>query len=193
MKENLTILNASVYPSKMLTVAAIGDEHEKEIGYSEPCHKYEIQNCKGFNNGETEYDDSKQQIQFVEKYGTTAPFEGEIGKIADVRYIVSTIFQPWTGVDLCGATGGTNVIQNASNQAHVYPILYIARDAYALVALKGKDAITPMVVNPTPSDSDPMAQRGHVSWKAMSTTKILNDAFLYRVEVACTNDSSLAD
>lgn len=129
----------------------------------------------------------------IEKYGATSPFPGEIGKISDVRYICSTIFEPWTAVGACGATGGTTVIENASSQAHVYPILYLARDAFGIVALKGQNSLTPMVVNPKPSDSDPMAQRGHVAWKTMTTTIILNDSWMVRAEVACTADASLAD
>ena len=146
------------------------------------CHpdlQYDIEQCANFVP--------------VEKYGQTKPFEMEIGKISDVRYIVSTIMEPWTAVGACGATGGTNVLENGSSQAHVYPILFLARDAYGLVPLKGKASITPMVVNPKPSDSDPMAQRGHVSWKSMTTTIILNDHWMVRGEVAVTDDDHLSD
>jgi len=148
----------------------------------------------GLCHPDLEYD-IRRAVGFVpsEKYGTVKPMEGEIGKIGDVRYIVSTIFEPWTAVGLCGATGGTNVQQNASSQAHVYPILYLARDAYGLVPLKGKNSIVPMVVNPKPSDSDPLAQRGHVAWKTMQTTIILNDSWMVRAEVACTADAYLVD
>ena len=125
----------------------------------------------------------------TEKYGQTTPFENEIGKIGDVRYIVSTIFEPWDGG---GASGGTNVI-NTSSDADVYPILFLARDAFGLVPLKGKASIVPMVVNPKPSDSDPMAQRGHVAWKSMTTTIILNDSWMVRGECACTADGYLVD
>lgn len=125
----------------------------------------------------------------AEKYGSGSSFEGEIGKIGDVRYICTTICEPWAGG---GAASGTHVIETSS-VADVYPIIYLARDAYGLVPLKGKDSITPMVVNPTPSDSDPLAQRGHVSWKAMTTTIILNDAWMVRGEVACTADGYLTD
>ena len=149
------------------------------IGLCHPDLQYDIEKCANFVP--------------VEKYGQTKPFENEIGKISDVRYIVSTIFEPWTAVGACGATGGTNVIENSSSQAHVYPILYIARDAYGLVPLKGKNSIVPMVVNPKPSDSDPLAQRGHVSWKSMQTTIILNDFWMVRGEVACTDDDHLSD
>ena len=124
----------------------------------------------------------------AEKYGTMTPWEGEIGKVADVRYILSTIISPWAGA---GTTGGTNVIETSS-VADVYPMLYFARDAFGMVAFKGKDAIVPMVVNPKPSDSDPLAQRGHVSWKALTATIILNDAWMVRAEVACTDDDALS-
>lgn len=125
----------------------------------------------------------------AEKYGTMSPFEGEIGKVEDVRYLMSTIIQPWLSA---GATGGSDVLEggvagNGSGQADVYPMLFLARDAYGIVAFKGPNALTPMVVNPTPSDSDPLAQRGHVGWKAYSATIILNDFWMARAEVACSD------
>jgi len=119
----------------------------------------------------------------AEKYGSMTPWEGEIGKIEDCRYIFSTIIESFAGG---GATGGSSVIETGSI-ADVYPILYFARDAFGIVAFKGKNSLTPMVVNPTPSDSDPLAQRGHVSWKAYSATIILNDFWMARLEVACTD------
>ena len=70
--------------------------------------------------------------------------------------------------------------------ADVYPILYLARDAYGIVPLKGKDSITPMVVNPKPAPGDPLAQRGTVGWKAWQSAVILQDAFMVRAEVAAT-------
>lgn len=136
--------------------------------------------------------DIRKAVGFVpaEKYGNMPAWEGEIGKISDVRYILSTIISPWASG---GASGGTNVIQTNGSNADVYPILYFARDAYALVPFKGKNAVTPTVVNATPSDSDPLAQRAHVGWKCYSTAIILNDAWMCRAEVACTADGYLTD
>lgn len=116
----------------------------------------------------------------AEKYGSMTPWEGELGKCEDVRYISSTIFEPFA--DAGGAKG--TMLSTTGTSADVYPILYLARDAYGIIALKGAFALTPMVVNPKPSDSDPLAQRGHVSWKAYQTAVVLNDAFMVRVEVA---------
>lgn len=118
----------------------------------------------------------------AEKYGTITPWENELGKVEDVRYVSSTIFEPF--IDAGGAKG--LMLSSSGANADVYPILYLGADAYGIVALKGAFAITPMVVNPTPSDSDPLAQRGSVGWKTLQTAVILNDSWLLRAEVAAT-------
>ena len=118
----------------------------------------------------------------AEKYGSITPWENELGKCEDVRYVSSTIFEPWA--DAGGAKG--TMLSTTGTSADVYPVLFVARDAYAIIALKGMFALTPMVVNPKPSDSDPLAQRGHVAWKAYQPCTILNDAWLVRAEVAAT-------
>lgn len=116
------------------------------------------------------------------QYGTTTPYENEVGAVERVRYLTSTIFAPWADAGgakgLMRSTGGTN--------ADVYPILFIARDAFGIVPLKGKDSLTPMVVNPKPSAGDPLGQRGTVGWKAWQAAVILQDAYLVRAEVAAT-------
>lgn len=118
-----------------------------------------------------------------EKYGTISPWENELGKVEEVRYLSSTIFEAF--LDAGGAAGGT-FLSNAGTNCDIYPVLYIARDAYGIVPLKGQASITPMVVNPKPSDSDPLAQRGHCGWKSMQTAIILQDLWMARLEVACS-------
>ena len=123
----------------------------------------------------------------VEKYGSMSPWENEIGKIEDVRYISSTIIEPFASA---GAISGTAVLETNGTNADVYPMIFLARDAYGIVAFKGQNAMTPMVVNPTPTDSDPLAQRGHVGWKGYSATIILNDFWMARVETAVSDLSA---
>lgn len=123
----------------------------------------------------------------AEKYGSMTPFENELGKVEDVRYITTTIFEPWEDEGGTYDGGSINAISTGGDNADVYPILFLARDAYGLVPLKGKSSITPMVVNPKPSDSDPLAQRAHVSWKTYQGTVILNEQFMVRAEVAATD------
>jgi N4-gp56 family major capsid protein len=123
-------------------------------------------------------------FQPAEKY--TGAWENEIGKVEDVRFVESTIFEPFADGGGAKAGSGTTMLSTTGTSADVYPVLVVGKDAYGIVALKGAYAITPMVVNAKPSDSDPMAQRSHVAWKTMQTAVILNDAWMLRVEVAAT-------
>jgi N4-gp56 family major capsid protein len=118
----------------------------------------------------------------TKQYGTVTPWENEIGSVETVRYLQSTIFAPFP--DAGGVAGVMRSTTGAN--ADVYPILYLGRDAFGIVPLKGKDSLVPMVVNPKPAPGDPLAQRGTVGWKAMTTAVILNDAWMARLEVACT-------
>lgn len=118
----------------------------------------------------------------AENYGSMTPWENELGKCEEVRFVESTIFEPFADA---GAAKGAMLSTTGVN-ADVYPIILVGKDAYGIIALKGAYAITPMVVNAKPSDSDPMAQRSHVSWKTMQTAVILNDAWMLRIEVAAT-------
>lgn len=138
------------------------------IGLIHPDVETDVRNLAGFTP--------------AEKYGSITPFENELGKVEDVRYLTSTIFEPWLNA---GGAAGT-MLTSAGVSADVYPVLYLSANAYGIVALKGMFAVTPMVVNPKPSDSDPLAQRGHVSWKALQACVILNDAWMVRGEVAAT-------
>ncbi len=119
----------------------------------------------------------------VADYGPhTTPFEGEIGSVEQVRYLCSTVIAPW--VDTGGTAVTNNLIYTTANTAcDVYPILYFARDAFGIVPLKGKSAMTPMVVNPKPAPGDPLAQRGTVGWKLYTSTVILQEAWMARLEV----------
>jgi N4-gp56 family major capsid protein len=117
----------------------------------------------------------------VERYSGITPYPSEIGKVGNVRYIGSQVLVPWEG-----AGAANTAVENDGSNVNVYPILYFARDAYGIVSIKGKSGLKPIVVNPKPSDSDPLAQRGYVGWKAYHTAVILNDAWMYRAEVACT-------
>lgn len=138
------------------------------IGLVHPDLETDIRNMTGF-------------VQ-TKQYGTVTPWENEIGSVESVRYLQSTIFAPFP--DAGGAKGAMRSTTGTS--ADVYPILYLGRDAFGIVPLKGKDSLTPMVVNPKPAPGDPLAQRGTVGWKAMTACVILNDCWMARLEVAAT-------
>lgn len=143
------------------------------VGICHPDCEADIRNMVGF----------KDAID----YGTTTPWENEIGACENVRYMFTTMMPVYK--DAGGAAtnaAGQKMISTTGTKADVYPILFIAKDAYGLVPLKGMDALTPMVQNPTPTPSDPLAQRAYVAWKTMQTCVILNQAWMVRAEVAAT-------
>lgn len=121
----------------------------------------------------------------VEDYGNYGVvYEGEVGKVDNVRYVLSTVITPWA--DGGGAKG--TMISTTGTNADVYPVIYLARDAFGVIPFKGSSAVTPMVLNPgVPRGGDPLAQRGSVGWKASHAAVILNDAWMCRLEIAVTN------
>lgn len=122
----------------------------------------------------------------TKQYGTTTPWESEIGAVEQVRYLTSTVFAPFPDAGGAYAGSGTAMRSTTGVNADVYPVLFLGRDAFGIVPLKGKDSLVPMVVNPKPAPGDPLAQRGTVGWKAMTTAVILNDAWMARLEVSAT-------
>lgn len=178
-----TALNGQNARKITSVVASNADFNTKsvEAAYMAVCHsdlESDIRNMSGFVP--------------VASYGPhTTPFEGEIGSVEQVRYLTSTIMAPWT--DAGGAVGswsgpsGSSGRSKSSTDLDVYPVLYFGRDAYGIVPLKGKSAMTPMVVNPKPAAGDPLAQRGTVGWKLYTTQIILQDLWMARLEVGCTD------
>lgn len=123
----------------------------------------------------------------VKQYGSnTAPMEGEIGSVEDTRYIRSTVFTQFEDAGAAYNGSGTDMMSTTGTNADVYPVLFLARDAYGIVPLRGKDSVELLVSQPRPTNVDPLAQRGTVGWKVWNATVILQDAFLIRAEVAAT-------
>lgn len=128
----------------------------------------------------------------VKQYGSNVEaMEGEIGSVEDVRYIRSTVFEGWAdagdAADPDATPGsGDEVLSTTGTNADVYPILYLARDAYGIVPLRGKESVEVMVVQPKATNVDPLGQRGTIGWKCWNATVILQDAFMVRAEVAAT-------
>jgi N4-gp56 family major capsid protein len=118
----------------------------------------------------------------VQNYGTWKPIsDSEIGSFENIRFIQSTLYSPFLngGGALGAMLGGT--------AADVYPSIVVGKEAYATVNLAGTgNGLTPIVVNPKPSDSDVLGQRGHVAFKMYSVAAILNDAWMVRMEHAVT-------
>lgn len=111
--------------------------------------------------------------------------EMELGKVENVRYVLSPVLEPFRGAG--AAVGSTGMLDTGGN-VDVYPILFMARHAVGVVPLKGQGSMSPSVINPDQRDkSDPLGQRGLVGWKMYFAALILNEAWINRAEVGATD------
>ncbi len=126
-----------------------------------------------------------------EKYSdSTKCMAGEIGKLENIRIILTNLFSPWEEAGVSGSTFLTGGV-SGTGAADVYPIIVVARDAYGIVPLQGHNAVKPSVMNPgTVSKSDPLGQTGFVSWKTYQASVILNQSWIARLECAATANPS---
>ena len=127
----------------------------------------------------------------VEQYGSSMKaMQYELGKIENFRILTSQFFNPWLNAG-ANVTNADKVLTNGETgtstaaAADVYPILCLARDAYAITPLAGKHAVHISVFNPTPTKEDPQGQRGALAWKVWDAICILNEAWMARIECAC--------
>jgi N4-gp56 family major capsid protein len=118
--------------------------------------------------------------------GQTKLFPGEYGAVDDVRYCRSVLFTPHLGAT--GVYGGASTtMRNTGGYADVYPVIFLSKDAYGIVPLKGANAMSLIAHNPGSSGTaDPLNQRGTLGWKAAQTSLILNELWIYRLMVAAT-------
>lgn len=108
----------------------------------------------------------------------------EFGTVEDVRFITSPELTQFADA---GAAHGGVVLSTTGTSADVYPIVIVGQEAFGLVPLKGAGAIVPTVINPDTKDkSDPLGQRGYVGWKTWFQATILNQTWIYRVEVGAS-------
>lgn len=106
--------------------------------------------------------------------------EFECGMVEEVRFIQSADLEPWT--DAGGLKG--SMVSTSGTNADVYPIMLFGQNAWATVALRGKDAIEPSVISAHTKDkSDPLGQKGFVGWKFWWAGLILNQTWMTRIEV----------
>ncbi len=135
--------------------------------------------------------DLRQDIQAlpgfvsVENYSSQGDaIEGEIGGVEGVRFITTTQAVPFK--DAGDTNGVANCVSTSGTNADVYPVLIFAEDAIGCATLGGMDSLRSKVVMPKPGPGDPLGQRGTVAWDTFYSCIILQDLWMYRLEVACT-------
>ena len=101
-------------------------------------------------------------------------YEGEIGRIAGVRFVESSEAAVYTGTENDCPAG-----------LAVFGCLFIADGAYGVTEVTGGGLQTIIKQLGSAGSADPLNQRSTIGWKALKTAEILMDPYLYRVE-CCT-------
>ena len=128
---------------------------------------------------DVEYDlEQMTGYRSVSDYGSQeGVLEDEIGAYKNIRFISSTNCKIFAGAGAAGTTGFKN---NGAN-FDVYATLILADNAYGVCPLSGAAMSTYVKALGSAGTADPLEQRSTVGWKATTTTKILNDAWMVRL------------
>lgn len=117
----------------------------------------------------------------IENYGSFKPIhDNEIGKVRSARIILTPHLEPAFGA---GSTSISGVLSNGT-AVDVYSSVLLGKDCFAVVPLAGMNSAKIVIKNPTETYEDPLAQRGFISWRMWYAAKILNDAWMIRIEHA---------
>ena len=137
-----------------------------------------------FTAGATNYDTGINEGTDYGEVGTpdiagSGAAGGEVGDKLDANNT--------NAADRNNGTALESISISSSPYAKVYPILIFSSDAIGCVSMSGFDSVVPKVVMPQPAVTDPLGQTGSVGWKTWYACKILQEAWLYRLEVACSS------
>lgn len=116
----------------------------------------------------------------VHKYTDAAVnkmFEGEIGKLGNVRFVATTEAKIWkSAADNCPSyTSGSDTLYYA-----VFSTLVLGANAYGVTDVEGGGLQT--IVKQLGAGDDPLNQRATVGWKATKTAERLVEQYMVRIE-----------
>ena len=115
----------------------------------------------------------------MSKYTTPElAFQGEIGRIAGVRFVETTEAKIWAGA---GAKVGST-----EDHYDVYSTLILGANAYGVTEIEGGGLETIVKQLGSGGTSDPLNQRATVGWKATKTAERLVEQYMVRVETGST-------
>lgn len=118
----------------------------------------------------------------VKNYASGKAMQGEIGAVEDVRFVSSTVFGAFA--DAGGDKG--NSLSTTGVKADVYPLLFLGKNAFSIIPLRGMNAAQMYVVYPKATETDPLAQRGTIGYKYYHASLITNDYAIVRAETAAS-------
>lgn len=123
----------------------------------------------------------------VKHYAQGKAFDGEIGQVEDVRFVTSTVFSAYPDA------GGDKLtmLSTTGTKADVYPIIVLGKDAFSIIPLRanmsnGSVPASMAVVYPKPTETDPLGQRGIISWKMYHASLVTQPFGVIVIESAAT-------
>lgn len=103
-------------------------------------------------------------------------YEGEIGKIAGIRFVESSNAKVWTGSG-----------DNCPTGLAVYSTIVVGAGAYGTTEISGGGLQT--IIKQLGSGEDPLNQRATVGWKATKVAERLVEQYMVRIE-SCSAESA---
>jgi N4-gp56 family major capsid protein len=112
----------------------------------------------------------------------------EIGAVEDVRFVLSADLDVLEDAGGAKAGSGTTMVSTTGTSADVYPLVIFGKEAWGRVSLEmDSESVEPSIISAqTKTKDDPLGQRGVLGWKTWHVAKILNDAWMTRIECAAT-------
>lgn len=110
-------------------------------------------------------------------------WEGEIGKIDNVRFVEST------EAKIFAKSGASNGSENID----VYSTLILGANAYGITSVEGGGLETIVKQLGSGGTADPLNQRATAGWKAVKTAERLVEQFMVRIETGSTFSDGVAN
>ena len=162
--------------TKILAPSANYNTAPVEAGYLVFCHtdcESDIRDLPGF-------------IKCAEYGSRKQVHECEIGSMDSFRFVISPELSSIP--DSGAAVGSTGLESTSASNVDVYPMIVVAEDAWADVALRGQDSFDPTHLSHSQkTKEDPLGQRGYVGAKFWSAAFVQNDGWMAVAEVGVTN------
>lgn len=118
---------------------------------------------------------SEDWINAAQYAGSSQLFEGEIGKVAGIRFIETTEAKIFA--------------KAGSGSKDVYATLVLGADAYGVTEVEGGGLQHIVKQLGSSGTADPLNQRATVGWKAIKTAERLVEGYMVRIESCSTFDS----
>jgi hypothetical protein len=161
------------------------DDPDKRYRGARYAKNYNGENEAVNSKGETVHIGFNPYVKKAEKMfnfnAKTEMFEGEIGRIAGVRFVETSEAAIYTGAD-----------NDCPEGLAVFGCLFLADGAYGVTEITGGGLQTIIKQLGSAGTADPLNQRSTVGWKAMKTAEILLEPYMYRVE-CCSEFSADAE